>query len=520
MKALSNYKNKPLSEVYHVQLSKPNQGDNRADVERVVAALQEKIQVPVTMPLELMYELPSALRRNNWQLFATINYNWLPANRPEHHLQAQVVSFSAPQSRPVPYGVAVDLGSTTVSGQLWDLNSHQLVAEAACLNEQVSIGEDILSRIFYADTPEKQKHLQRLAAASVNRVITDLVQACKIKATDITAAVISGNTSMTHFLLGLPPQNICRSPYTPVLNNPCFQTAEKLGLSMHPSAAVYLLPNVGSYVGGDVLAGILASGMHRKQEISLLVDIGTNGEMILGNKEWLLAAAGAAGPALEGGVVTCGMRAKPGAVYSVQIDRNSRQVSYWTIDNLPAKGICGSGIIEAISEALMSGIINRRGQFREGRTSLVIVPKEKSATKMPIQLTANDIAKLLRTKAAANAILATLLDQAGYDLTDLNHFYVAGAFGNYLNVEAAITIGLYPDVPRQQIEILGNSSLKGAGLLLNDISKALELAEILKKIAYVEMNDSADFMKHFTAGLFFPHTDLNLSPQSRQSFSQ
>lgn len=380
------------------------------------------------------------------------------------------------------------------------------------VNAQTRLGEDILTRIYYGATPQGLAELQQAAVTSINRIIDLVTKQANIEPRDIIAAVISGNTTMVHLLLGLPPTNICQSPYVPAVNAPGFFPAATIGLDLHPRALFYLLPSVGSYVGGDILAGILASGMHRQEEISLLADIGTNGEMVLGNREWLVVAAGAAGPALEGGVVACGMRAEPGAVCQVRIDADTGKVNYRTIGEVRARGICGSGIVDAIAQALLAGIVDRRGQLREPLTSLVIVPPEESATGQPIEITAVDIQRLLRTKAAVNAIMATLLESVGCAFADLKYFYAAGAFGEHLDIESAITLGLYPDLPREDIIRLGNSSGTGASLVLTDINKGQELEEITRRVTYLEMNNNLQFMAHFTAGLFFPHTDLDLFP--------
>ncbi|WP_258361157.1 ASKHA domain-containing protein [Moorella sulfitireducens] len=501
----------PLSEKYLLELKFPGNGDNIADADRLRQALETQIGCPVSIPLELLREIPAKLRQNDWKVTVTIGYYWPPGWGLER-LAAELVELGPGSDRLGPFGLAVDLGSTTVGGYLWDLGSGKLLAADGVTNAQTRLGEDILTRIHYAATPQGLAELQQLASMSINRIIDLVTKQANIVPHDITAGVISGNTTMVHLLLGLPTANICRNPYVPVVNAPGFFPAAMIGLDLHPRALVYLLPSVGSYVGGDILAGILASGMHRQKEISLLADIGTNGEIVLGNREWLVVAAGAAGPALEGGVVACGMRAEPGAVCQVRIDADTGKVTYRTIGDVPARGICGSGLVDAIAQALLAGIINQRGELREPLTSLVVVPAEESATGQPIELTPVDIQRLLRTKAAVNAIIATLLESVGCTFADLKYFYAAGAFGDHLDIESAITLGLYPDLPRENIIRLGNSSGTGASLVLTDINKAQELEEIARRVTYLEMNNSLQFMAHFTAGLFFPHTDLDLFP--------
>lgn len=512
MKQSHKLKASPLSEKYLLELKFPGNGDNIADADRLRQTLGTQIGCPVSIPLELLREIPAKLRQNDWKVTATVCYYWPPGWGLER-LAAELVELGPYSDRLGPFGLAVDLGSTTVGGYLWDLGSGKLLAADGVVNAQTRLGEDILTRIHYADTPQGLAELQQAAVTSINMVIDLVTKQANIEPQDITAGVISGNTTMVHLLLSLPPANICRSPYVPVVNASEFFPAAMIGLDLHPRALVYLLPSVGSYVGGDILAGILASGMHRQKEIGLLADIGTNGEMVLGNREWLVVAAGAAGPALEGGVVACGMRAEPGAVCQVRIDAATGKVSYRTIEDIPARGICGSGIVDAIAQALLAGIVNKRGQLREPLTSLMVVPPEESATGQPIEITAVDIQRLLRTKAAANAIMATLLESVGCTFADLEYFYAAGAFGEHLDIESAIILGLYPDLPREDIICLGNSSSTGASLVLTDINKGQELLEeIARRVTYLEMNDSLQFMAHFTAGMFFPHTDLDLFP--------
>lgn len=505
------FKGRALTEKFQLELKPPGSGDNIADTDRLRQALERRSSCPVGIPLDLLKEFPTRLRQQEWKVTVTVGYYW-PPGWGLKGLTARLVEVEPGFDYSGPFGVAVDLGSTTVAGYLWDLGVGRLVTAYSTFNAQVKVGEDILTRIHHAATSQGLRELQEDAVASINRVIALLARQANIRPHAITAGVISGNTTMVHLLLGLPPTNICRSPYVPVVNAPGFIAAEQIGLYIHPQAVVYFLPGVGSYVGGDILAGILASGMHRQEHIGLLADIGTNGEMVLGNREWLVAAAGAAGPALEGGVISCGMRAEPGAVYKVHIDSQTGKITYQTIGSEPARGICGSGVVDAIAQGLLAGIITQRGELRAPLASLVVVPAEESATRKPIELTTTDIQRFLRTKAAANAIMFTLLESVGCTLKDVKYFYAAGAFGEHLDVESAVVVGLYPDLPRENIISLGNSSLMGASLILTDLRKGQEVEEIARRVTYVEMNNSPRFMSHFTAGLFFPHTDLHLFP--------
>ena len=280
---------------------------------------------------------------------------------------------------------------------------------------------------------------------------------------------------------------------------------------------------MGSYVGGDVIAGILVSAMHKRQEVSLLVDIGTNGEIILGNSDWLVACAGAAGPALEGGVVASGMRAEQGAVDKVCINQNG-VVDYHVIGGgqrrCEAAGICGSGLVDCLAELLLAGIIDRSGRFVDGRQSLIVVPASESVNGKDIVITQTDIDNIMRTKGAVNAAVEVLLESVGCAMEDVRHFFAAGAFGKHLDIESAVTIGLYPDLPREKMIQLGNSSLEGARQALLSADKLQEAEEITSKITYFELNANQSFMNKFVGCKFFPHTNLEYYPTVRARLAE
>ena len=491
----------PLTRKVYLSLTPPSPLDNRADVDQVTQML-ERSHGSIHVPLALMHKIPRICRSANWQVTATLadtGNGWRlidlePGDTTKEHL-----------------GLAIDIGTTTVVVYLVNLCDGTVLRHAADYNDQTVLGEDILSRIRHAAEPGGLDRLQKAVVATLNRLIRILCP-LPMETSKITATAIGANTTMVHLLLGLDPASICREPYTPIVNNPGLIPAGEIGLDIHPLAPVYCLPSIGSYLGGDVIGGVLVSGMHLKSGISLFVDIGTNGEIVLGNEEWLVACAGAAGPALEGGVTTHGMRAEPGAVDKVSIDPVTNQAQYTTVGNLPARGICGSGLVDTLSELFLNGIINRTARFQNGVDRFVVVPAEESANGEDIIVSQVDITNFMATKGAVNAAVDLLMENVGCAWQELSNFYAAGAFGQYLPIESAVTIGLYPDLLRSAIVRLGNSSGEAARQVLLLRSKRLEAEAIAAKITYFELNANSSFMDKFSGSKFLPHTDLARYP--------
>jgi uncharacterized 2Fe-2S/4Fe-4S cluster protein (DUF4445 family) len=501
----------PMSRKVYMELEKPSLINNQADVDRLVDSLRAFCDDQVTVPLAMMNKIGEALREGDWRVTATLarfGTVW------------RVIDLEPGDRTMRHFGMAVDLGTTTVVGYLVDLSTGRIMATEADYNGQIQYGMDILTRIYLAGTPGGCKQLQDAVVKTLNKIILGLAQKCRVERREISAVTVGANSTMVHLLLGLDPSRICQAPYIPVVNLPGYLKTSDIGLQVNPHAPLYCLPGVGSYVGGDVLGGILASGLHKKPELALFVDIGTNGEMVLGNEEWLVACAGAAGPALEGDVAHDGMRAEPGAVYHVRIDLETNQVDYKTIAGQKAMGICGSGLVDCLAELLLAGVIDRAGKFRNRSREFVVVPAAESATGRDITFTQTDIDNLMRTKGAVNAALETLLEGVGCGLTDITTFYAAGAFGQYLNLESAITIGLYPDLPRERMIRLGNSSGEGARLVLVSDASRREVEKIARTITYFELNAKEEFMNRFVGSKFLPHTNLDYYPTVKQKMMQ
>ncbi len=492
----------PVTKKVFLTLPEPGLTDNRGDVDRLSGELS-KIAGKVTIGLDMMRLIPEIVRESGWRVTAVIG---------EFDCGWKLIGLERGDTTARHFGLAVDIGTTTVVVYLVDMNTGHVVDTEADYNGQIRFGEDILSRISSAREPEGLLTLQSAVVDTLNGLIMKLSLRSGISTAEMTSVSVGANTTMIHLFLGLDPGNICTAPYIPAVNSPGVMEAGDLGLSLNKKAPVLLLPGVGSYLGGDVIAGVLASGMHKVDEISLLVDIGTNGEIVMGNSQWMVACAGAAGPALEGGVAAGGMRAGPGAVYKVRIDPVTGRLEYGTIGNQPPLGICGSGLVDCIAELFLADVIDRSGRFREGRDSFVVVPAEESGTGGDITVSQVDINNFMRTKGAVNAALDLLLESVGCGLGDIDRFYAAGAFGHHLDIESAVTLGLYPDLPRDRMVKLGNSSGEGARLALMSRECLREAGDIAGNITYFELVVNQEFMNKFVSSMFIPHANIDFFP--------
>jgi len=399
----------------------------------------------------------------------------------------------------------------------------RIVAESAFDNPQESIGADILARIHFADQTEGLDKLNRLIIKGLNQAIAEMCTANTLAPQNIYVLSIAGNTSMSHLFMGLDPRWIIREPYIPVVNTPAILKAQTLGIQVNPCARALIFPNIGSYFGGDVIAGILFSEIHKNEKTAILVDVGTNAEVVLGNKNWLIACAGAAGPALEGGVSPMGMTAGPGVIDKISIDAGGGEFNIHTIDDQLPKGICGSGVIDLAAQLFLGGMLDIRGKLVpnvcgsrlkeiDAISHLVVVPADQSATQADLTISQADLDSLIRSKAAMYTILRTITASVGVELEDLETFYVAGTFGSFIDPVSAISIGMLPDLPLERYKPLGNSSLGGAALALTSADCLQEIDRIRDRITYLELNVNPEFMNRFSAAKFLPHTDPSLFP--------
>jgi uncharacterized 2Fe-2S/4Fe-4S cluster protein (DUF4445 family) len=499
-----------------IDLDPPRLGDNRADADRLLHGLKRRLKADrVSVGLPLLRNIPRLLREGGYQVEALVcemqGESWRLMDVVQARLKGSL------------YGLAVDLGTSTIVVHLVGLESGEVKDESSFLNPQTDIGLDILTRIHHSGQPGGLERLQELVLTRLNQEIRLLARRHAIQTRDIAAMTVAGNTTMSHLFLGLDPHWICREPYIPVMNTFPVLTAAEIGISLHPEAPVLVLPNVGSYFGGDLIAGILASGMTEREELSILVDIGTNAEIVVGNREWLVGCAGAAGPALEGGVAGIGMMAGPGVIDRVKIDPSTGEVSVRTIQNHAPVGICGSGLLDLVAQLYLAGMIDVRGKFvaeecrerlqeKEGSQSFVVVPSRISGSGEDLVLAQTDIDALLRSKAAMYTILTTVSRMINVSMEEFSSFFIAGTFGSYIDPRSAIVIGMVPDLPHERYKPLGNTSLAGATEVLVSRSARDQIYRIREKITYVELNVNQEFMNLFSAARFIPHTDRSLFP--------
>ncbi|NQU64407.1 MAG: DUF4445 domain-containing protein [SAR324 cluster bacterium] len=492
----------------------PAIGDGLSDLERLQKEIR-KIwkEQEITLSLSALQALADSLRHDGGKVTATI------IQEPSKLRIIQISSGTQPMETP---GLAIDIGTTSVSVQLVSLPDARIIATRTDYNRQIACGVDIISRIDYARQPARLAELRTRVLQTVNELIKQLADEQAICCENICNCAISGNTTMIHLLLGLKPEYIRLDPYIPtILENPLL-TATAIGLDMHPETLVHISPGVGSYVGGDITAGLLCTEMVTDSEqICFFIDIGTNGELVIGNSEFALACACSAGPAFEGGGIKHGMRAARGAIENVEIDPETGLSIYQTIDNTDPKGICGTGMISLLASLLKSGWMDSAGKLSRERPSTAIIVEGRQARyrvtqpadgSESIEISEAEIDNILRAKAAIFSACSLMLKQVELDFKDLDCIYIAGGFGHFLDLENAITIGLLPDVPREKFRYIGNASLMGSYMALVSQEHQQKQLETVDRITYVELSSDPGYMDQYTAALFLPHTDLALFP--------
>lgn len=497
----------------YLKLTPPSEYDTLADADRLLSALSN--QYPnVDLSYEVLKRDYPSFRKEDWQVTVTLIYNgrsW------------SVASIESGDTTDSSYSLAVDLGSTTVSMSLLDLNTGRVVDEESSFNDQIAYGEDILNRIFHAHIGEKErKELKRSTTDTLSRLMNSLSERTGVNLRSCPVMAIAGNTTMIHFLLGIDAFSIFMSPFSPIFNKMALIPGRAIGLDF--SGFIYCMPSAANYLGGDILSGILAADLMKDEQISLYIDIGTNGEMVIGNSEFLVAGAGAAGPALEGGISRFGMRADDGAVDTVSIENGRLTVT--TIGNRAVRGICGSGIVDLLSALLLNGWMDFEGKLLsekserivniEDEAAIVYAWGSESADGKDRYFLQRDISNFMNTKAAASTMVSCLLQETGIEAKDVAHIYTAGSFGKYLNLESAITVGLYPDLPREKFICIGNGSLKGALCLLSDRSFFKYLDKITPNMQYLQFAMVRDFVSRMQEARFFPHTNLDAYPSVKE----
>lgn len=507
----------PVVKLFAMQLDPPTAEDNLNDLARFKKGLSDQFGLSnVSVDSIWIRNMPSVLRQENWLVTATV------VNTPYGY---KVINLQSGEHTDQAYAVALDIGTTTIWGQLLDLNAHRVAAEASALNRQIRYGEDVISRVIYSQGPGRREALQQAVVDSINEVLDQLVAQSGIDRMAISHIMAAGNTTMTCLLVGIDPKYLRLPPYVPPADFIPPVRAVNLGGGIHVGrhVHVYTFPTVASYVGGDIVSGVVGVGMSETEKITLYLDIGTNGEAVVGNREWMIAASCSAGPAFEGGGLKHGMRATPGAIEAVRIDPVTLEPSILTIGDLPPLGICGSGVIDAVAELLKVGAIGQNGRFNpwldnkrirsdRGMKEYVLVEAQYSGTGSDICITEADIDNVMRAKAAIFAGVQTLLESVMLDWGDLEQILIAGGFGRYLRLEQAIAIGLFPELPRERFAFVGNGSLLGAALGSFSIDMLKAAHNVALMMTNVELSDNQRFVDHYMAANFLPHTDMSLFP--------
>lgn len=492
----------------YLSLKMPSEDLPISDHQRILFALTSLGYENIHFPLSAIRKLYPLCRDAEFDITVTLvhrEYDWV------------VTDIEAGDTTNAIYGLAADYGSTTIIMQLIDLKSGEVISEEKEVNGQIQYGTDILTRITYSmENEEHRKELQKVTVAAFHKIMKRLTQKSGIDVLKLPLMILSGNTTMIHFLMELDAWTVFAAPYSPVTAAPGFLWGNELGMEFQ--GLVYTIPAASNYVGGDIISGLLHLDIHRREETQMFFDIGTNGELVIGNKDWLMAGAGAAGPALEGYISRYGMRASAGAIDHVTISNN--ELSYTTIANAKPVGICGSGIIDLLAQMRLHGWINIAGKFEPSASNRIVYhPDEEqyvviyayaaeSGLGTDLYFSQLDIDQYLDTKAAAYTMIDCLLEYTGISALDLEHCYLSGAFSAYSDLESAITIGIFPDLERNRYSVIKNSSLEGAKTLLLDYTKLEEAKTLAENIYCVQFASIPDFLIKMQAAKFIPHTDL------------
>jgi uncharacterized 2Fe-2S/4Fe-4S cluster protein (DUF4445 family) len=522
----------PIATKLPVNLTPPTLKDNVSDLTRLSMGLKQQHHVEnLSADLRCLEAMPGVLRRGDWSVTATLMAG--PATGTVPPPQEQSPTFKLVRLEPGDtsgenLAVGLDIGTTTVCAELVDLTSGEVIAETAEYNRQAQYGEDVITRIVHAQKPNGGAQLQSLVVSSINQVIDELMEQSQSLKKSISCIVSAGNTTMTHLLLGMETRHIREAPYVPVANFMPLVWASDVGIDVPDCVQLCSFPAVASYVGGDIVAGILGSGVFQKEELTLYMDIGTNGEIVLGNRDWLACAACSMGPAFEGGGIRHGMRADVGAIEGFHINPITLEPMVITVGRDKPRGICGSGLISVLAELLSGCVIDQNGKFerdlssdriRQGRFGYeyVLAWADDSGTGHDIMINEVDIENLIRAKGALFAGCLTLLESLNLSFEDLDRVIIAGAFGRYINLEKGKQIGLFPDIPIEKFHFVGNGSLLGSRLVCLSNGMFRDVERIAKMMTNIELSDNQSFMDKYMAALFLPHTDARFFPRVSES---
>jgi len=512
----------PLTK-YFVELPSPTLDDNTSDLSRLLRGLRQRYRLSnLSIDFHVVQKLASTLRDGNWKATVTTLVTAVKPRAGDRR-RPRVINIEAGDTRDKHHSLAFDIGTTTVCGQLLDLNRGRVVAESMAYNGQISYGEDVITRIAYCQKTGGLKKLQQAVVATINGIIEELQAQSKVDTERIGHLMVAGNTTMTQILLGLNPQHLRLTPYTPVANFFPPVPASSLGIKASDHAQIFLFPAVASYVGGDIVSGIVGAGVHQRKVLTFFMDIGTNGEIVIGNSDWMVTASCSAGPAFEGGGIKHGIIAAEGAIEDVEINPSNYEPKVGTIGSVKPKGICGSGLINAVAELLATGVIGQNGKFNQNLPTKRVRPSadgyeyvlawaKETQTGSDIVITEVDIDNLMRAKAAMYAGCKTLSKSVGIGGCDFDQVVIAGAFGSNIDVKRAITIGLLPDLPEERFIFIGNGALLGARLTSFSTDLLDDARRVAQMMTNLELSENVDFMNNYVAALFLPHTNAEEFP--------
>ncbi len=504
-------------ECVDLKLEVPTLDDTMPDLERVIRGVQSLYGTEhVTVTFYAMHKMAEVLRESDFDVKCVVR-------RREN--KVEVLDLRKKTDKVRVCGLAIDIGTTSVAGLLIDMKSGKILAKASTGNGQIRYGADVINRIIESEKPGGRKKLQdAIIQETLIPLIDQMCKSAKIRNNMIYRVSIASNTTMNHLLMGVHADPIRMEPYIPTFFETGSVYAADLGINVNPHARVIVAPNIGSYVGGDITAGTLASGIWHRETMSLFIDLGTNGELVLGNEEFMMSCACSAGPAFEGGDISCGMRATDGAIEAITIDSATMEPSYSVIGEKGQKpvGICGSGIIDLIAELFRCQIIDPKGKFiREGKRvrhdkygmgSYVIAFAEEAGSVKEVEINEVDIDSFIRAKGAIFSAIRTMLRSLDFPVEIIDDVYVAGGIGSGINMSNAVNIGMFPDIPLEKFHYIGNSSLSGSYAILLSAQAEQKVQDVAHNMTYMELSNEPSYMDEFVACCFLPHTDASLFP--------
>ncbi len=509
-----------------LELPPPSVQDNLPDLSRLIGQLQRAHgEHRLEADLTVIRKIPAVMRESGFTVTTTLV-------RPVRaDGKTRIINVQPGDTSGRSYAIAMDIGTTTIYGQMIDLVSGAVLAEHAEFNGQISYGEDVITRIVYAEKPGGLDRIQGAVVATINKILGRIIQRSGVDPQDISTITLAGNTTMTQLLLKIEPRYIRRAPYVPASSLYPPIKAYELGMNLEDHVTALVYPVVSSYVGGDIVAGVMGSGIHLSQEVTLFMDVGTNAEIVIGNKDWLACAACSAGPAFEGGGLQFGMRAAPGAIEDFSLNPATFEPMIATIGRQRPKGICGSGLINMVACMFELGVIDNRGKFdpglktprlreKDGIHEFVLAWEKETQIDRDITISEIDIENLIRAKGAIYSGCMTLLTEVGMGIQDIERIILAGGFGSFVDLDKAMTIGLLPEIDPDKVTYLGNGSLLGARMssLTNRIRR--DVVEVIRKMTNFELSETASYMDNYIAALFLPHTDLDRFPRLQQRLAE